>query len=112
MQMVRQQALQSKDVTPQQIVVDDSIGGEPNDKMTLFNLRREHYNLLADKRSLELENEMLKASADGGEQRLRERGYFEQQILERENQMFEMKDRLMKKDLECGQYQARIASLE
>lgn len=92
-------------------MVDDSVG-EPNDKMTLFNLRREHYNLLADKRRLELENEMLKASADGGEQRLRERGYFEQQIVERENQIFDLKDRLMKKDLECGQYQARIAGLE
>lgn len=47
--------------------MDDSNNAEPNDKMTLFNLRREHYNLLADKRRLELENQMLKASADGGE---------------------------------------------
>ena len=55
---------------------------------------------------------MLKASADGGEQRLRERAHFEEQINERENQIMDLKERIMKRDLEVSQYQSRCASLE
>jgi chromosome segregation ATPase len=36
-------------------------------KQALFELRREHYTLLTDKRRLELENQMLRATGDGGE---------------------------------------------
>jgi hypothetical protein len=32
---------------------------------------------MAEKRRIELENEMLKASSDGGEQRIRERQHYE-----------------------------------
>lgn len=39
----------------------------------LFDLRRENFALLSDKRKLEVEIQMLKATADGGEQRVRER---------------------------------------
>lgn len=71
-------------------------------KQALFDLRREHYVVLTDKRRLELENQMLKASADGGEQRLRERAHFEDQIRERDNQILDLKERVMKRDMEIG----------
>ena len=45
---------------------------------------------------------MLKASADGGEQRLRERAHFEDQIRERDNQILDLKERVMKRDMEIG----------
>jgi hypothetical protein len=38
--------------------------------------------LQSDKRRADLELDMLKAAADGGEQRLRERSHFEEQIKE------------------------------
>lgn len=58
--------------------------------------------VLTDKRRLELENQMLKASADGGEQRLRERAHYEEQINERDNQILDLKERVMKRDLEVS----------
>ena len=58
--------------------------------------------VLTDKRRLELENQMLKASADGGEQRLRERAHFEDQIRERDNQILDLKERVMKRDMDIG----------
>jgi len=48
---------------------------------TLFDLRRENFNLIADNRRLELENQVLKASGDGGEQRMRERQHYEEQLV-------------------------------
>ena len=43
---------------------------------------------------------MLKASADGGEQRLRERAHFEEQIKELQNIILDSKERQMKKDID------------
>jgi len=47
-------------------------------KQALFDLRRENFNLVADKRRLQLELEMIKASGEGGEQRVRERQHYEE----------------------------------
>ena len=75
-------------------------------------MRREHYTLLTDKRKLEIENQMLKATADGGEQRLRERQHYEDMINERENTVLDLKERLMKRDFEITTLQQKCHSLE
>tara|TARA_B110000285_G_C15089860_1_gene598440 strand:- start:536 stop:715 length:180 start_codon:yes stop_codon:yes gene_type:complete len=58
--------------------------------------------VLTDKRRFELENQMIKATADKGEQRLRERAHYEEQINERDNQILDLKERVMKRDLEVS----------
>ena len=55
---------------------------------------------------------MIKASADGGEQRLRERAQYEDQIKELQTIILDSKDRQMKKDIEIQQHQTKILSLE
>ena len=55
---------------------------------------------------------MLKASADGGEQRLRERAHFEEQIKELQNIILDSKERQMKKDIDLQQLQTKVFSLE
>lgn len=55
---------------------------------------------------------MLKATADGGEQRLRERAHFEQQMQERDQQLFDFKDRLMRKEQELYVLQNKCATQE
>ena len=55
---------------------------------------------------------MLKATADGGEQRLRERQHYEDMINERENTVLDLKERLMKRDFEITTLQQKCHSLE
>lgn len=43
---------------------------------------------------------MLKATADNGEQRMRERQHYEDLINDKENQILDLKERLMKRDFE------------
>lgn len=78
----------------------------------LFDLRREHYTLMTDKRKLEIENQMLKATADNGEQRMRERQHYEDLINDKENQILDLKERLMKRDFEITTLQQKCHSLE
>lgn len=66
----------------------------------LFELRREHYTLITEKRKVDLENQMLRATSDGGEQRMRERQHFDEMINERDNQILDLKERLMKRDFD------------
>ena len=47
-------------------------------KQALFDLRRENFNLLSENRRLDLENQMFKAMAEGGEQRNREKQHWEE----------------------------------
>lgn len=94
MQVVRQQAMQRSQSN--EVANDQS-----NHKQALFDLRRELYQLQTDKRRTDLELEMLKAAADGGEQRLRERAHFEDQIKELQNVILDQKERQMRKDIEC-----------
>ena len=78
----------------------------------MFHLRRDHYVVQTEKRRLELENQILKAAADGGEQRLRERAHFEDQIKELQNIILDSKDRQMKKDIEISQLQSKVYAQE
>lgn len=78
----------------------------------MFDLRRDHYVVQTEKRRLELENQILKAAADGGEQRLRERAHFEDQIKELQNIILDSKDRQMKKDIEISQLQSKVYAQE
>lgn len=68
--------------------------------------------MIAESRRLELENQMYKATADGGEQRTRERAHFEEQMKERDNLIESLKDRLCKKDQEISSLMANRANLE
>ena len=43
---------------------------------------------------------------------MRERAHFEDQIRERDNQILDVKERLMKRDLEIAQYQGKCANFE
>jgi len=54
--------------------------------------------LLNDKKRLELELEMLKTTADGGEQRMREVQHYEGLLARSEADVNEHKDQVMKKD--------------
>ena len=67
--------------------------------------------LLTDKRRLELENQMMRATSDGGEQRTRERAHYEEQIREKDNQILDLKDRLMKRDQDNSMLQAQMVGL-
>ena len=55
---------------------------------------------------------MLKATSDGGEQRARERSHYEEQIRERDNQLLDLKDRLMKRDQEISSLNSKCAGME
>ena len=55
---------------------------------------------------------MLKAASDGGEQRARERTHYEEQIRERDNQLLDLKERLMKRDQDIAALQSKNAGLE
>jgi hypothetical protein len=55
---------------------------------------------------------MLKATADGGEQRVRERNHYEEQIREKEALLNSLKDRLIKKDQDIAALVGNRASLE
>lgn len=46
---------------------------------------------------------MLRATSDGGEQRMRERQHYDEIINERDNQILDLKERLMKRDFEIAQ---------
>lgn len=71
-------------------------------KQALFDLRRENFNLIAENRRLELENQMLKTTSDGGEQRNRERAFYEEQMREKDSHADSLKDRLIKKEQEIS----------
>ena len=75
-------------------------------------MRRENYSLLTDKRRLELENQMLKATSDGGEQRTRERSHYEDEIRNRDNQVLDAKDKLMKREQENALLFTKCKGLE
>lgn len=68
--------------------------------------------LQSEKRRCDLEIQMLKAQADGGEQRMRERATYEDQIKELQNIVLDQKDSNMKKELEISQLQSKVSSLE
>lgn len=55
---------------------------------------------------------MLRATADGGEQRMRERQHYEEMVNERDNQLLDLKERLMKRDIENAQLQQKCQGLE
>ena len=55
---------------------------------------------------------MLRATADGGDQRIRERAHYEQQISERDTQILDLKDRLMKKEQEIYVLQNKSSTQE
>ena len=54
---------------------------------------------------------MMKATSDGGEQRTRERAHYEEQIREKDNQILDLKDRLMKRDQDNSMLQAQMVGL-
>lgn len=55
---------------------------------------------------------MLKATSDGGEQRMRERQHYDEMINERDNQLLDLKERLMKRDFEVAQLQQKCQTQE
>ena len=79
MKSIREQQQQAGFLRPHQNLatneeaVGANIGGSPQvqklqqQAAALFDLRREHYTLITEKRKVDLENQMLRATSDGGE---------------------------------------------
>ena len=76
-------------------------------KEEYFILKRENYELISEKKRLQLELEVLKGSADGGEARLRERQHYQDLLSDKDGQIMDLKDRLIKRDLEVDTYKRK-----
>ena len=107
-----QEPLSSQHLTPPLNNPSGPATPEMSGSQTLFDLRRENFNLIADNRRLELENQVLKASGDGGEQRMRERQHYEEQLVQKDTHLTQLKDRLLHKEQETSQLLSRTANLD